>query len=458
MAAISDRLSRRTLLNCAAGASVAGIAGLPATSRAAAAPKRPVLLTNAAIFDGTTMPLLRGRSVLIEGNTIRALPEAGAKVENAEIIDCGGQVVMPGLIDAHWHSIMVALTPAAALSADLPYIYLVAARAAERTLMRGFTTVRDVGGPAFALKRAIDQKITAGPRIFPSGAMISQTGGHGDFRTLHEVFGNGGSCLGASETAGVGAIADGVPNVLRRVREQLMQGASQIKIMVGGGVASHYDPIDTVQYTPAEIRAAVEAATDWGTYVCCHVYTSKGIRRALDCGVKSIEHGQLADEDTVRRIADTGAWWSLQPFLMDEDANVHAHPRQVADQRTVSEGTVHAYEMASRHKVNVAWGTDILFSAEKAATQGRQLAKIARWFDPVDVLRMATSGNAALLALSGPRSPYPGRLGVIEPGALADLIVIDGDPTADISLVADPERSMTLIMKDGVIHKNGFRS
>jgi imidazolonepropionase-like amidohydrolase len=455
--AISERLSRRALLSCAAGASIAGIAGLPVAARAAKAPRRPILLTNASIFDGQTLPLLQGRSVLIENNTIRALPESYAKVEDAELIDCNGHVIMPGLIDAHWHSIMVAISPLVALSADLSYIYLVAARAAERTLMRGFTTVRDLGGPAFALKRAIDQGITVGPRIYPSGAMISQTGGHGDFRTLHEVFGNGGSCLGASETAGVGAIADGVPNVLRRVREQLLQGASQVKIMVGGGVSSHYDPIDTIQYTKPEIRAAVDAATDWGTYVCSHVYTSAGILRAIECGVKSIEHGQLADEETVRRIADTGTWWSLQPFLMDEDANVKINPQQIADQRTVSEGTVHAYEMASKHKVNVAWGTDILFSAEKAATQGKQLAKISRWFDPADVLRMATGRNASLLALSGPRNPYPGRIGLIEPGALADLIVIKGDPTSDIDLVADPERTMALIMKDGVIYKNTMR-
>jgi imidazolonepropionase-like amidohydrolase len=237
-----------------------------------------------------------------------------------------------------------------------------------------------------------------------------------------------------------------------------MLGASQIKIMVGGGVSSAYDPLDSTQFTEPEIRAAVAAAADWGTYVCAHVYTAKGIQRAIACGVQCIEHGQLADEDTVRRMVDTGTWWSLQPFLMDEDANLKSDPRQQADQRTVAEGTARAYEMAKKYKARIAWGTDILFSPEKTATQGKQLAKIARWFSNDDVLKMATSRNAELLALSGDRSPYRGALGVIEPGALADLIVLDGDPTQDIALIADPEKTMKLIMKDGRIYKNTMSS
>jgi imidazolonepropionase-like amidohydrolase len=274
----------------------------------------------------------------------------------------------------------------------------------------------------------------------------------------HELPRTGLSCLSVAEMAGVAAIADGADEVLRRVREQLMLGASQIKIMVGGGVSSAYDPLDSTQFTEPEIRGAVAAAADWGTYVCAHVYTAKGIQRAIACGVQCIEHGQLADEDTVRRMVDTGTWWSLQPFLMDEDANVKSDPRQQADQRTVAEGTARAYEMAKKYKARIAWGTDILFSPEKTATQGKQLAKIARWFSNDDVLKMATSRNAELLALSGDRSPYRGALGVIEPGALADLIVLDGDPTQDIALIADPEKTMKLIMKDGRIYKNTMSS
>jgi imidazolonepropionase-like amidohydrolase len=233
-----------------------------------------------------------------------------------------------------------------------------------------------------------------------------------------------------------------------------MLGASQIKIMGGGGVASTYDPIDALQYSQAEMRAAVSAAADWGTYVCVHTYTSAGIQRALASGVRSIEHGQLADEDTVRRMADADAWWSIQPFLADEDANVYPSPEQRAHQQMIAEGTARAVELGRRHNVKMALGTDILFNPNGTTTQGRQLAKFARWYDNAEVLRLLTSGNAELAALSGPRNPYPARLGRIEAGAYADILVIDGNPLEDISLIADPDRTMKLVMKDGRIHKN----
>lgn len=193
------------------------------------------------------------------------------------------------------------------MTADIPYVHLVAAQEAERTVLRGFTTVRDVGGPVFAFKRAIDEGRIVGPRLYPSGAMISQTSGHGDFRIRTDLPRTSQSDLSIAEQAGISAIADGEAEVLRRVREQLMLGASQIKIMGGGGVSSSFDPIDSLQYTQAEMKAAVSAAADWGIYVCIHAYTSAAVRRALDCGVKSIEHGQLIDEDTVKRIADARA-------------------------------------------------------------------------------------------------------------------------------------------------------
>jgi imidazolonepropionase-like amidohydrolase len=363
---------------------------------------------------------------------------------------------MPGLIDVHWHALLCGISQAAAMTAEVAYVHLVAAREAERTLLRGFTTVRDVGGPSFALKRAIDQSIVTGPRIFPSGAMVSQTAGHGDFRLRSEIPRMPSSPPSIAEAAGVSAIADGPDEVLRRVREQLLLGASQIKVVVGGGVSSLYDPLDTTQYTEPEIRAAVDAASDWGTYVCAHVYTPKGIQRALAAGVQSIEHGQLADEETVRKIVAAGAWWSLQPFLQDEDANVKTDPQQKRDQAAVATGTISAYDMAKKHGANVAFGTDILFSPANTVTQGKQLTKLARWYSNAEVLRMATSENAKLLALCGNRNPYPGKLGEISPGALADLIVIDGDPTVNLQLIADPDANMKLIMKDGKIYKNAL--
>ena len=340
------------------------------------------------------------------------------------------------------------------MPADVPYVHLVAAQEAERTVLRGFTTVRDVGGPSFALKRAIDERRIAGPRIYPSGAMISQTSGHGDFRMRTELPRAPQTDLSGAEQAGISAIADGEAEVLRRVREQLMLGASQIKIMGGGGVSSSFDPIDSLQYTEAEMKAAVAAAADWGTYVCIHAYTSAAVRRALACGVKSIEHGQLVDEETVKRMVDADAWWSIQPFLADEDANVKPSPEQRAQQDQIAEGTVRAIELGKQHKVKMALGTDILFSPTGTASQGRQLAKFARWYDNAEVLRMLTSGNADLMGLSGPRNPYPAKLGRIEAGAYADLLVVDGDPLQDISLIADPERTLVLVMKDGRVHRN----
>jgi imidazolonepropionase-like amidohydrolase len=361
---------------------------------------------------------------------------------------------MPGMSDAHWHALMAAIPEIVALTADIPYVHLVAAQEAGRTLMRGFTTVRDVGGPAFALKRAIDEGLIPGPRIFPSGAMISQTSGHGDFRMRYDVPRGSDNDIGHAEAAGIAAIADGVPEVLRRVREQLLLGASQVKIMVGGGVSSQYDPIDVVQFSEEEIRAATGAAADWGTYVCAHVYTPEGIQRALKCGVKSIEHGQLADEETVRMIVDNDAWWSLQPFLADEDSNPKSDAVQRAQQEEIGTGTARAYELGKKHNAKIAWGTDILFNPKGTSSQGRQLVKLNRWFDNVDILRMATSRNSELFDLSGERNPYGAPLGVIKAGALADILVVDGNPLENLSLIADAENSLSLIMKDGRIHKN----
>lgn len=454
-ARISDRLSggisRRSLLQGIAATFAATSSGLPALAQQ---PSQAVLLSNVRVFDGQSPKLVEGSNVLVRGNLIDGFVPAADPVADAIVIDCGQRVLMPGMSDAHWHTLMAAIPEIVALTADVPYVHLVAAQEAGRTLMRGFTTVRDVGGPSFALKRAIDEGLLPGPRIFPSGAMISQTSGHGDFRMRYEVPRFSGSEPSHAESAGIAVIADGVPEVLRRVREQLLLGASQIKIMVGGGVSSHYDPIDVAQFTEEEIRAATRAAADWGTYVCSHVYTPEGIRRAIENGVKSIEHGQLADEEAVKMIADAGAWWSLQPFLADEDSNPKSDPIQRQQQEEIARGTVRAYELGKKNNVNMAWGTDILFNPAGPATQGKQLAKLGRWFDNIDVLRMATSRNGELLALAGERNPYRGPIGVIRAGALADILVVDGNPLENLSRIANPEKNLKLIMKDGRIHKN----
>jgi imidazolonepropionase-like amidohydrolase len=256
------------------------------------------------------------------------------------------------------------------------------------------------------------------------------------------------------EQTGVAMIADGETEVLRRVREQLMLGASQIKMLAGGGVASLYDPLDSTQFTEKELRAGVEAAADWNTYVMSHVYTPKGIKRAIKAGVKSIEHGQLADEESARMMRDEGVWWSLQPFLQDEDANPYTDAVRRESQSRVAQGTVRAYEMAQKYGIKTGWGTDILFSPKGTVTQGKQLAKLTRFYDPMTLLKQATGTNGELLALSGERNPYPQPLGRIAPGAFADLLVADGDPTVNLDFLSNPEQNLRLIMKDGKVYKN----
>ena len=233
-----------------------------------------------------------------------------------------------------------------------------------------------------------------------------------------------------------------------------MQGASQIKLMAGGGVASLYDPLDSTQFTRDEVKAAVEAAEDWGTYVTVHVYMPKGIKRCIDAGVRCIEHGQLADEEAAMMMADRGIWWSLQPFIASADANRFTNPDQQAKQQQVFDGTDIAYGFATKHKVRIGFGSDILFNAASAARQGSVLASTARWFTPAQALKAATADNGELLALSGERSTYRGKLGVIEKDAFADILLVDGDPTSNRQLLADPDRNMRVIMKDGRIHKN----
>lgn len=416
----------------------------------------PLLLKNLRLFDGNGGPLRDAVTVRVEEGRIQAILSSGEDAGDADVLDCGGRVVMPGLIDAHWHTTLAAISQVEAMTADPGYVHLVAAREAERTLLRGVTSVRDVGGPSFALKKAIDRGIVSGPRIFPAGAMISQTSGHGDFRMRHEVPRASAAPLSEQERQGVAVIADGEAEVLRRTREQLMLGACQIKLMAGGGVASVYDPLDSTQFTERELRAAVEAAEDWGTYVMVHVYTPRGIQRALRSGAKSIEHGHLADEESVRMMAGEGAWWSLQPFLQDEDSNIYPDAARRESQRKVSEGTVRAYEMAQQFDVKTAWGTDILFSPQNTHNQLRHLAKLTRFYDPLTALAMATGRNGELLALSGPRNPYPGVIGRIEAGALADLLVVDGNPEQGLEFLNDSEKNLRLIMKEGRVYKNSL--
>lgn len=415
------------------------------------------LFQNVRIFDGKSAALSAPSNVLVRGNTIERISVGPITVEanaNVRVIAAGGRVLMPGLIDAHWHSFMAATAMPLLTTANPSYLHILAARQADATLMRGFTTVRDMGGPVFGLKRAIDEGVIKGPRIYPSGAMISQTSGHGDFRFPFELPRTPGGPLSQSEAQGAAAIADSPDEVRLRAREQLRQGASQIKLMAGGGVSSQYNPIESTQFTEAEIHAAVEAAENWGTYVAVHAYTPRAIRQAVAAGVKCIEHGQLIDEATAKLLADKGIWWSLQPLTYDADVFARMSPVSQRKALEVFAGTENAYKLAKKYNIKTAFGADILFDAGAASRQGAYLAKLVRWYTAAETLKMATADNGELMALSGFINPYPGKLGVVEVGALADLLLVDGNPLENIQLVADPDKNFLVIMKDGAIYKN----
>ena len=431
----------------------------PPVLAASEEPPSVTLFQNVRIFSGKGSELSGPSHVLVRGNQIEKISTQPIQTDRRGgtlIIDGAGRTLMPGLIDTHTHMMFANLPQMVLMTSDITYSAVVAAKGANEMLLRGFTSGRDVGGPIFGLKRAIDQGIVPGPRIWPSGAMISQTAGHGDFR-LPTDFPSRPGDHSFAERINATAIDDGVPAVLQRTREQLAMGASQIKVMAGGGASSLYDPLDVNQYTLAEMRAAVDAAANWGTYVTVHAYTPNAVRQAVEAGVTCIEHGQLLDEATVKFLAEKGIWLSLQPFTLEKDATTCANPLSAAKYAQMVAGTDQAYKLAKQHKVKVAFGTDALFDAKLAARQGAQLAKLTRWYTPAEALTMATSTNAELLALSGPRNPYPGKLGMVEEGALADLLLVDGNPLENIKLIEDPSKNFVVIMKDGKIYKNLLR-
>ncbi|MHA4844781.1 metal-dependent hydrolase family protein [Flavitalea antarctica] len=422
-----------------------------------AAAQKVILINNVQIFNGIDEQTITG-NVLVADNLISKVstsPIPTTKSSNTLIIDGRGKFLMPGLIDAHVHTMMESISLATGLNSDIGYITLVASHAAEKQLLRGFTTVRDMGGASLSLKKAIDAGLAKGPRIYPSGASISQTGGHGDFGLSTDIPRQVGN-MSYLERTNMTILADGADQVLLRAREQLRSGATQIKLMAGGGVASSYDPLDVTQYTEAELKAAVDAATAWGTYVTVHAYTPDAIKAAIQAGVKCIDHGQLATEESAKLMSEKGVWWSLQPFLDDQD--VVPFPEGSANRRKqleMTQGTDNAYKLAKKYNIKTAWGTDCMFDAKLASRQGAQLVKMTRWYTPFEILKMATFTNAELLALCGKRNPYTaGKLGVIEEGAYADLILVNGNPLQNINLVADPARQFLLIIKDGIIYKN----
>jgi imidazolonepropionase-like amidohydrolase len=457
LAFVAGCTDKQASLPVATTASLAQAAQPAAEAAVPASPESSVLFRNVRIFNGVDPELQAASNVLVRGNRIAQISADDIPSEaGTTVIDGTGRTLMPGLIDMHWHTMAVRPNIAVAMSSPPGYLNLMAGAEASDTLQRGFTTVRDLGGASFGLKQAIDEGWQDGPRIYPSGAIISVTGGHGDFRSRLELPRTMGAPQAHTETMGDTMIADTPDEVRTRAREQLMQGASQIKLTAGGGVSSPHSPLDVVTFTAEELRAAVEAANNWGTYVTAHAYTPEAIRRAVEAGVQCIEHGSLMDEASAQLMAEKGVWLSIQPL---PDELILAFPPgslQHARGVQVLAGTDRAYQLARKYKLKTAFGTDVLFSAALARRQGELLTTLAQWYTPAEALIMATSTNAELLALSGNRNPYPGKLGVVEEGAIADLLLVEGNPLADFALIADPRKNFSVILKDGRIYKNAL--
>jgi imidazolonepropionase-like amidohydrolase len=419
------------------------------------APVAKTLFTNVNVFDGEHEKLINNANVLVEGSLIKQVSTKPINADGATVIDGKGRTLMPGLIDAHWHTMFNFWPISKILATNFGYLSIAAASASRDTLLRGFTTVRDAGANVFGVKNAIDAGLTEGPRIYPSGPYISQTSGHGDFRGPNDVPENPATPLDYTQRIGHVLLADGVPEVIKRTREALRMGASQIKVMGGGGVSSLYDPLDVTEYTFEEMKAVVDVARTWNTYVMVHVNTNEAVRQWVEAGAMSMEHGFFIDDATAQLMAEKGVWWSMQPMdATGEDAFKFESPISTVKYEQAVAGVDKVVALTKKYKVKTAFGTDLLFDAKLAAKQGKFLAKMKKWYTPYEALKMATHDNAQLLKMSGPRDPYPGELGVVKEGALADLILVDGNPLQNLDLVADANKNFAVIMKDGKIYKN----
>ena len=405
------------------------------------------IFANCTLLDGAGREPRPDHHVLVEAGLIREVSDRPLASAGAETVDLKGGTLMPGLIDAHVH--VVAVDQALARLGERPVslVSLQAARVLEGMLQRGFTTVRDAGGADGGLAEAVEEGLIRGPRIFPSGQALSQTGGHGDLRPRTRSA-SLVACACCEGGAGLARIADGVSECRRAARDELRKGATQIKIMASGGVASPYDPVWNLQYSEEEVRAIVEEARAWRTYVMAHAYTPAAIARSIDFGVRSIEHGNLIDEATAELVASADAF--VVPTLVTFDA-LYRFGRELGFPETslaklgeVREAGLRSLEILQAAEVKIGFGTDLLGAMHRH--QSHEFAIRAEAMAPIEIIRSATTVNADLLNCKG-------GLGVIAPGARADLIAVDGDPLADIALLDGQGEHLTHILKAGVFYK-----
>jgi len=408
-----------------------------------------LILRNGKLLDLDKGELLGGLEVVVEGGRISAVrPQGGAAEADAQVIDLNGRTLMPGLIDCHVHVLasnanlgMNALQPNAIIMyRALPIL--------EAMLNRGFTTVRDAGGADWALARSIALGLVPGPRIFAAGKALSQTGGHGDMRARGELL-LSEPCSCCFRAGAIARVVDGVDNVRLAVREELQQGANQIKIMASGGVSSPTDPIANTQYSEAEIRAIVDEAEAANTYVMAHAYTARAIRRAIECGVRTIEHGNLVDADTAKLMAEKGAFavptQVTYEMLAKHGAQAGLPPDSVAKIEDVRLAGRNALKLFAEAGVEMGYGSDLL--GDMHQYQSHELQIRAEVLGNLAALRSATTVAAKILQREG-------QLGCIAEGAIADLLVVDGNPLESIDCLVGQGENLAMIIQEGSIKKN----
>ena len=405
-----------------------------------------VLFTNCELLDPRWDAPRGGYQVLVEGKTIKDVSNKPIKAQKARVVDCGKRTLMPGLIDCHVH---VVLSEVNIRQLEAMPLTLMTAKAAELMrgmIDRGFTTVRDTGGADWGLKTAVETGLLPGPRLFISGKAIGPTGGHSDSRRRTDLGARCGCCNAMVYSM---AVADGPDGVRQAVREQMRQGADQVKIMCSGGVASPYDPLDSLQYSPAEIAAATDEAKNFGRYVLAHAYTPEAITRAVENGVRTIEHGNLIDDKSARLLAKAGGYMiaNLVTYfeMKDRAAQFGMSSDMLAKNDIVLDGALRSLEICKRAGVEVGFGTDLL--GQLQVEQSKEFVLRARVLKPIEIIRQATTIAAKILRQEG-------KLGVIEPGAMADLIVVDGNPLKKLELFLGQGAHIPVIMQGGRFHKN----
>ena len=433
----------------------------------------PILFTNVNVWDGTSENLVAA-DVLVQGNLIAEVSTEPLAVANGRIIDGGGRTLMPGLIDAHVH-LLYSSTPDSIPGREAmrwDQLAVIGVVSAQEFLAEGFTTVRDAGAMYDGIKKMVDAGYIDGPRIYPSGGVISQTSGHADWRAVSQrqptIAGTQDNNLGR---LGLMHLVDGVDEVLRATRQNLSQGATQIKLTTGGGVSSTLDPLFTKQFLHEEIEAAVRAAADWDTYVLVHAYTDETVIRSLEAGVLCIDHGQMMSAEAMQLLVEKDAFLvpnmaALSPEILDHP--VYGQGVFAVKTKAFLDGSSEFVDLVNQYKPKLVYGTDVVATdiVTSRAFRDANMWITAEAFGTLQALKAMTSTAGELMALTGQHNPYPNKLGVIEPGAYADILLIDGNPLEDITVLgahptifdAEPRdagiETMDLIMKDGVIYKD----